>query len=87
MVKIKNTDELITLFYDKAHDKIKQKVRNAAVKNVDQKLEDLKRSSEEYSLEEYRELLREEEIRIIKKYVKEGAKGAVVLSLFPWVWF
>ena len=62
-----STDELISLFYDKAHYKIKQKVRNAAAKNVDQKLEDLKRSSEEYSLEEYRELLREEEIRIIKK--------------------
>ena len=82
-----STDELITLFYDKAHYKIKQKVRNAAAKNVDQKLEDLKRSSEEYSLEEYRELLREEEIRIIKKYVREGAKGTIVLALFPWVWF
>ena len=84
---MKDSTRLVKKFYDKAHDKIKQKVRNAAVKNVDQKLEDLKRSSEEYSLEEYRELLREEEIRIIKKYVKEGAKGTIVLVLFPWVWF
>ena len=73
-------------FYTGLSNKVKLKIRKKAETNAIQQAIRYGRRADEYSVEEWRIILKEEEDTIIKNIWRKGSMGLLSFTLFPWLW-
>ena len=77
----------IETFYSDLSNKIKQKIRDEATVRAKRNAIRYGKSIDEYSVEQWRGILKKEEDELKKKIWKRGGLGILSFTLFPWMWF
>ena len=76
--------EEISDFFNKQSNKLKAKIRATAVKKAEENCIKYGRKIEDFSLEEWKKLVAEEEEELIKGMWKFGGVGAIAFGFMPW---
>ena len=76
--------EEVSNFFNKQSDKVKAKIRALAVKKAEENCIKYGRKIEDFSLDEWKKLVAEEEEELIKGMWKFGGVGAIAFGFMPW---
>tara|TARA_Y100001935_G_scaffold183594_1_gene152219 strand:- start:2492 stop:2731 length:240 start_codon:yes stop_codon:yes gene_type:complete len=71
-------------FFNKQSDKVKARVRKEAVKIAEENCIKYGKKIEEFTLEEWKELVAIEEEELIKRVWKFGGMSAIAFGFMPW---
>ena len=76
--------EELSDFFNKQSDKVKAKIRAMAAKKAEENCIKYGRKIEDFSLEEWKKLVAEEEEELIKSAWRSGGVGAIAFGFMPW---
>lgn len=71
-------------FFNKQSNKVKAKIRAMAVKKAEENCIKYGRKIEDFSLEEWKKLVADEEEELIKRAWRFGGVGAIAFGFMPW---
>ncbi|URQ64108.1 hypothetical protein M9B42_04905 [SAR86 cluster bacterium] len=76
--------EKVQEFFSKQSKKVKQKIRDKAIENAKETSIRYGKKVEDFSHEEWRKIVKEEEEKLVERMWKTGGLGMVLMGFMPW---